>query len=125
MLVDLFGIDEQFQKTKKKEGQQVEIVFPPYEGSITFILTSDRKKFECIVKEAKNPEAKITLNVKEKDILRVFSKIIRAKANISGVLKVAKLYLVRKVKIKGSYMAALALAKCLMIGKHDIYKKKK
>ena len=125
MLVDLFGIDDQFQKTKAREGQQVEMVFPPYDGSITFTLSSDRKKFECSVKEARNPEAKIRLNVPEEEILKVCSKIIRAKANLSGLLKIAKLFLVRKVKIEGSFMAALALAKCLMIGKHDIYKKKK
>lgn len=125
MLVDLFGLDDQFQKMKKYEGKEVELVFPPYDGSITFILTSDRKKFDCRLGKADNTASKITLKLKEDDILKVLSKIIRSKDNIFGLLKVGKLYILGKVKINGSLRSAIALTKCLMIGKHEIYKNKK
>ena len=125
MLVDLFGLDNQFKKMGKHEGQEVELVFPAFDGSITFILTSDREKFDCRLGKADNPASKIILKLKEDDILKVLSKIIRSKDNVFGLLKVGKLYILRKVKIKGSFGAAIALTKCLMIGKHEIYKNKK
>lgn len=125
ILVDLFGLDKQFQKLVKHEGHEVELVIPALDGSITFILTSDRKNFDCRLGKADNPVSKITLKLKEDDILKVLSKIIRSKDNIFGLLKVGKLYILRKVKIKGSFGAAIALTKCLMIGKHEIYKNKR
>ena len=125
ILVDLFGLDNQFQKLVKHEGQEVELVIPAFDGSITFILTSDRKNFDCRLGKANNPVSKIMLKIKEDDILKVLSKIIRSKDNIFGLLKVGKLYILRKVRIKGSFGAAIALTKCLMIGKHEIYKNKR
>ena len=125
MLVDLFGLDDQFQKVGKHDGQEVELFFPPLDGHITFILSSDRQKFDCRLGEAENPVSKIILKIKEEDILKVLSKIIRSKDNIFGLLKVGKLYILGKVKIKGSFGAAITLTKCLMIGKNEIYKNKK
>ena len=125
MLVDLFGLDDQFQKVGKHDGQEVELFFPSLDGYITFILSSDRQKFDCRLGEAENPVSKITLKIKEEDILKVLSKIIRSKDNIFGLLKVGKLFILGKVKIKGSFAAAITLTKCLMIGKNEIYKNKK
>jgi hypothetical protein len=124
MLVDLFGLDDQFKRIKKREGQEVELSLPSLEGHITFILTSDRNKFDCKVEKAKNPVATIEVRVKQEDILAVLSKIIRSKDNIFGLLKVVKLYLLGKAKIKGSYFAALSLVRCLMIGKNRVYRDK-
>ena len=124
MLVDLYGLDDQFKRIKKREGQEVELFLPSLEGHITFILTSDRNKFDCRVEKAKNPATTIKVKVKEEDILKVLSKIIRSKDNIFGLLKVVKLYLLGKVKIKGAYFAALSLVRCLMIGKNRVYKDK-
>lgn len=124
MLIDLFGLDEQFERIGKREGQEIELFLPSLDGYITFVLTSDRQKFDAQVERATNPVAKIEVNVKEEDVLKVLSKIIRSKDNIFGLLKVAKLYIVRKVKIEGSLMAALSLVRCMMIGKNRVYKDK-
>jgi len=124
MLVDLYGLEKQFQKIGERAGQEVELNIPSFKGSITFTLTDDRQKFNCRVEKVKHPVAKITLRVKEENTLKVLSKIIRSKANIFGLLKVAKLYIFRKVNIEGSYGAAIALCMILMIGKNNIYKKK-
>jgi hypothetical protein len=124
MLVDLYGLDEQFKRLKKKEGQEVELWLPSLNGIITFILTSDRNKFDCKVEKAKNPVSTIELKIKEKDILKILSNIIRSKDNIFGLLKVAKLYILGKVKIKGSMIAAILLVRSLMIGKNRVYKDK-
>ena len=124
MLVDLYGLDNQFKRLKKREGQEVELYIPALEGYITFTLTSDRNKFDCRVEKAKNPTTTIEVRVKEKDILKVLSEIIRSKDNIFGLLKVAKLYLLRKVKIKGSFLTAILLVRSLMIGKDRVYKDK-
>ena len=124
MLVDLYGLDNQFKRLKKREGQEIELSLPSLDGYITFMLTSDRNKFDCRIEKAKNPISTIELKVKEKDILKILSKIIRSKDNIFGLLKVAKLYILGKVKIKGSMTAAILLVRSLMIGKNRVYKDK-
>ena len=125
MLVDLFGSDEPFKKIAKREGQEVEMYLKELNGYITFTLTSDRNNFNCRTERAKEPIAKIIVNVKEKDIIPVISNIIRSKNNIFGLMKLLKYILPGKVKLKGSIIAILKLVRCLMIGKHEVYKKKK
>ena len=125
MLVDLFGSDEPFKKIAKREGQEVEMYLKELNGYITFTLTSDRNNFNCRAERAKEPIAKIIVNVKEKDIIPVISNIIRSKNNIFGLMKLLKYILPGKVKLKGSIIAILKLVRCLMIGKHEVYKKKK
>ena len=122
MLVDLFGLDEPFTKIGNREGQQIEMYLKELDGYITFILTNDRKNFECYAKKAKNPVAKISITVKEDKILAVLSKIIRSKSNIFGLIKLLKYIIPGKARIKGSYIAAIKLVRCLMIGKHEVYK---
>ncbi len=125
MLVDLFGSDEPFKKLAKREGQEVEMYLKELDGYITFTLTSDRNNFNCRAEKAKDPVAKIIVNVKEKDIIRVISNIIRSKNNLFGLVKLLKYIIPGKVKIKGSRKTVLRLVRCLMIGKHEVYKKKK
>jgi len=125
MLVDLFGSDEPFKKIAKREGQEVEMYLKELNGYITFTLTSDRNNFNCRAERAKEPIAKIIVNIKEKDIIPVISNIIRSKNNIFGLMKLLKYILPGKVKLKGSIIAILKLVRCLMIGKHEVYKKKK
>jgi hypothetical protein len=125
MLIDLYGQDEPFTKVEKYEGKEIELYLKELGGYITFILTSDKDNFNCHAEKANNPIAKIIVNVKKERILRVISDIIRSKHNILGVIKLLKYILPGKIKIKGSYIAALKLAKCLMIGKHNMYKERK
>jgi len=122
MLVDLFGLDEPFRKIGKLETQEIEMHLKDLKGYITFILSSERANFECYAEKAKNPIAKITINVKEENIIKVLSSIIRSKANLFGLIKLLKYLIPRKIKIKGSYIAAIKLTRCLMIGKHEVYK---
>jgi len=122
MLVDLFGLDEPFRKIGKLETQEIEMCLKNLDGYITFILSSERANFECYAEKAKNPIAKITINVKEENIIKVLSSIIRSKANLFGLIKLLKYLIPGKIKIKGSYIAAIKLTRCLMIGKHEVYK---
>ncbi len=73
--------------------------------------------------DQENPIAKVIINVKEDQIIRVLSQIIRSKANLFGILKLLKYLIPRKIVIKGSYLASIKLTRCLMIGKHDVFKK--
>jgi len=125
MLVDLFGLDEPFKKIGKWKGEEIEMYLVELDGYITFILTSDRQNFDCRVEKANNPVARIIINVKEKKILSVLSSIIRSKNNIFGLMKLLKYLIPRKIKIKGSYVAAIKLVRCLMIGKNEVYKNSK
>ena len=122
MLVDLFGLDEPFTKIGNREGQEIEMYLKELDGYITFILTNDRQNFECNAQKAKNPVAKIYITVKEDKILAILSKIIRSKSNIFGLIKLLQYVIPGKARIKGSYIAAIKLVRCLMIGKHEVYK---
>ncbi len=124
MLIDLFGLDEAFQNIGKREGQEVELYVRALEGYVTFVLTSDRNKFNCKGERANDPVSRIIINVKEKDIIKVISSIIRSKNNIIGLIKLLKYIIPGKAKIKGSYVAAIKLIRCLMIGKNEVYKNK-
>ena len=123
MLVDLFGLDEPFENIGiDLEGQEVELYLRDLDGYITFILTSDRQNFECRAEKASNPLARIIINVKEDDIIKVISAIIRSKSSIFGIIKLLKYIIPRKAIIKGSYKIAIKLVRCLMIGKNEVYK---
>ena len=122
MLVDLFGFDEPFQKVGKRNGQEIEMYLRELDGYLTFVLTTDRKMFDCRVEKARDPVARVEIAVKEKYILKVLSAIIRSKNNLFGIIKLAKYIIPRKIKIKGSFGAAITLVRCLMIGKHEVYK---
>ncbi|TXT63519.1 MAG: hypothetical protein BAJALOKI1v1_710014 [Promethearchaeota archaeon] len=125
MLIDLFGLDEGFKKVGKRAGQEIELYISALQGSITFPLVSRRENFECRAEKANDPTATIVIDVKEENVLKLLSNIIRSKANIGGLAKLVPKLLSGKVKIKGSLFAALTLVKCLMIGKNEIYKKKR
>ncbi|MFO7796685.1 MAG: hypothetical protein ACQERB_09825 [Promethearchaeati archaeon] len=123
MLVSLFGLEDGFKKITKREGQEVELYIPAFEGYLNFPLVKKKDNFECRAERANDPVATVIINVEEDKVLKVFSEIIRSKANLSGLIKLVPKILLRKIKIKGSLMAALSLVKCLMIGKNKIYKK--
>lgn len=123
MLVDLFGLEENFKNIGKREGQEVEIFIPAFNGYLNFPLVSKKDNFECRAEKAKSPISTVVINVKEENVLKVFSQIIRSKANIFGLIKLVPKIISGKIKIKGSLMAALTLVKCIMIGKNKIYKK--
>ena len=121
MLVDLFGLDEPFKKVGKHEGQEVEMYLTELDGYITFILSSERENFDCRAEKAYNPIARFIITVEEEKILGMLSSIIRSKNNLFSLIKLLKYVIPGKAKIKGSYVAAIKLVRCLMIGKHDVY----
>ena len=124
MLVDLFGIDDPFEKVGKHNGEEIEMYFSELDGYITFTLTSERENFDCRAEKANSPIARLIVTVKEEKILGVISSIIRSKNNLFSLMKLLKYIIPGKAKIKGSYIAAIKLVRCLMIGKHEVYSKK-
>ena len=121
MLVDLFGLDGPFEKVGKHNGQEIEMYFAELDGYITFILTSERGNFDCVAEKATNPIARLIITVEEEKILGVISSMIRSKNNIFSLIRLMKYIIPGKAKIKGSYVAAIKLIRCLMIGKHEVY----
>lgn len=123
ILVELFGFQKAFDRIKPKEkDSQIEMFFPALNGSITFTLVSEKEKFHAIDGQPKNPVAKIIINVKEKDILSLISEILVLKDNLIGLMKIAPMVLKGQLQIKGSWKAAIKLCRCMMIGKHKMYK---
>ena len=121
MLVELFGIDDPFEKVGKHNGQEIEMYFTELDGYITFILTSERDNFDCRAEKANSPIARLIITVEEEKILDMLSSIIRSKNNLFSLMKLLKYIIPGKAKIKGSYVAAIKLVRCLMIGKHEVY----
>ena len=125
LLVELFGLDEPFKKIGKREGEEIEMHLVELDGYITFILTSERKNFDCRAKKANNPTARLIITIEEEKILSVLSSIIRSKSNFFGLMKILKYIIPGKTKIEGSYVAAIKLIRCMMIGKNEVYKNAK
>ena len=125
MLVDLFGLDDAFKKVGKYEGEEVELHLVELGGYITFVLTSERENFDCVAEKAKSPIARLVITVEEDKILDFVSRIIRSKNNYISLLKFSRFIITGKAKIKGSYLAAIKLVRCLMIGKHEVFRHKK
>ena len=125
MLVDLFGLDEPFKKVGKYEGEEIELHLVELEGYITFILTSEKENFDCVAEKAKSPIARLVITVEEEKILDLISRIIRSKNNYISLIKFSMFVITGKAKIKGSYLAAIKLVRCLMIGKHEVFGSKK
>jgi hypothetical protein len=124
MLVELFGIDDPFEKVGKHNGQEIEMYFTDLDGYITFILTSEKDNFDCRAEKANSPIARLIITVEEEKILDMLSSIIRSKNNLFSLMKLLKYIIPGKAKIKGSYVAAIKLVRCLMIGKHEVYSSK-
>jgi hypothetical protein len=125
MLVDLFGLDEPFKKVGKYEGEEIELHLVELEGYITFILTSEKENFDCVAEKARSPIARLVITVEEEKILDLISRIIRSKNNNISLIKFSRFIITGKAKIKGSYLAAIKLVRCLMIGKHEVFGSKK
>lgn len=122
IVIDIFGIQKAFDRVKKREGQEIEMYFPALDGSITFTLVSDCRKFDARCRTPSNPAAKIIMNVKDEDILQLISDIMTLKDNIFGLIRMLPKLLTGKIKIKGSLISAIILCRCMMIGKHEMYK---
>jgi len=121
MLVDLFGLDDPFEKVGKHKGEEIEMYFSQLDGYITFTLTSKRENFDCVAEKANSPIARLIVTVEDDKILGMVSSIIRSKNNLFSLIKLMKYIIPGKIKIKGSYVAAIKFVRCLMIGKHEVY----
>lgn len=124
MLIDLFGLPESFQKyvSPEREGQIVEMEFPAIQNSLIFTLTREKKNFHVNWGKPKDPVAKIVINVPRDKAAIAVGKIIKQKSNIFGLLSLIPKLMTRKIKIEGSLIAALAVARIMMVGKHKVFK---
>jgi len=123
ILIDLYGIKKAFKRIKPKRiGQQIEMTFPPLDNSITFTLVSKKEDFHCVFGKPEDPVSIITINAEADKILKVVSEILVLKDNIFGLMRLIPKIITRKIKIKGSLIAAILLCRFLMMGKHEIYK---
>ncbi len=123
MLIDLFGLPEAFQKyvKPKRVGHTIEMHFPSLEGSITFVLTNDKEKYQAQVGKPNDPVAIIIIKEKREKVAKALGKLIRKKSNIFGIISLAPKIIARKIIIKKSLFAALSLCRIMMIGKNPIY----
>ena len=122
ILISLFGFEKAFDRISEKcMGTQIEMHFPALEGSLTFTMVSSREEFECEFGAPEDPAARIIMNVNDEDILKLISEILILKDNLFGLMRLVPMMLTGKIKIKGSYIAAILLCRTMMIGKHEMY----
>jgi len=124
ILIELFGCDPAFKRIGKREGQIIEMFFIDLEGSIYITLVSDRNNFKCHYGKSENPKAVISVKGEREKAIKMISKVICFKDNLFGLIRILPLFIRRKIKIKGSYFAAIKLCRCMMVGKHPMYKRK-
>ena len=124
ILIFLFGQDKAYSRVGEKKDQEIQMEFPSLGGSLKFTLVSNRENFNCQVGTIENPIARIIINVKKENAIKIVSKIIRLPDSLMGLIKILPMYLSRKIIIKGSLMSAITLCKCMMIGKNKIYRRK-
>lgn len=123
IIIDIFGFEKAFKRIKPKmEGKQVELYFPSLGGSLTLTLVSKIEDFQAKHVKPDNPAATIIFNVKEEKVLKTISELLVLKDNVFGIMKIVPKLMTRRLKIKGSFKAAILLARILMIGKHKMYK---
>ena len=129
ILMDIFGLDENFKKLKQKRiGKKIILYFPRINGSVTITNVSRREDFNAEAIETEDPDAKLIFNVDFREGVSIISKIVRTKRNFSGLIKAAffivpKL-LTKKIKIEGPLIFTIASLRCIMIGKNPMYKDK-
>lgn len=123
ILIDLFGFEKAFKRIKSKHvGKQIEMHFPALNGSIKFTIVNTREQFKCLYEKPLAPTSTIILNVKRDKILKLISDILVLKDNLFGLMRLVPKLLTRKLKIKGKLIPAIILCRCMMIGKHEMYK---
>ncbi len=127
MLVDLFGIEENFAKLKKKRnGQKIEFFFKNEGYSMTITNVSTCKEFNAEAKAAKDPVAKLTFNIEFKKALKVIAKVINTKRTFMGLVSVGLFLLpkliTKKAEVDGSLIGAVAGLRAMMFGKSPHYK---
>jgi len=123
MLVDIYDPEIQsLAKIKKREGQEVQLFFKALETTITINLSKIRLK--PYMRTSDKAVATIELAMEEGKIIPIIVDLIRTKNTFSGLLKIFFKYILPgKIKIKGSWGAAIKVVKLLNIGTHSMYKK--
>ncbi|MFX1382715.1 MAG: hypothetical protein ACFFBP_09725, partial [Promethearchaeota archaeon] len=56
------------------------------------------------------------------NVLKTISEILALKDNLFGLMKIVPKLITGKLKIKGSLISAILMVRCLMMGKHEMYK---
>jgi hypothetical protein len=122
MLVDIYGKDiRSLDKIKKREGQEVELHFNALNTVITLNLS--KTKLTPYMRSSDKAVASIYLTFKKEQLIPTIVELIRTKNNIRGILKIFIKYIIpRKIRIKGSFGAAIKVIKLLSIGTHPMYK---
>lgn len=126
ILLTLFAKKKYLNKLGKREGQELQLNFPGYgleNYCVTFTLSSSPTDPKMVPSD--NPKAIITFNVEPDKVVPLLADVVRTKYGLKGIAKILfKFVLTGKIKFKGSLGALLAMLKCMLIGYHDMYKKK-
>jgi hypothetical protein len=122
MLTNIFGQEKDMRALAKIEGAEVLGHFPKL-GNRYFTL----KVANCHVLpfrgKSEHAMATISFNVPYERIAPLIIDVVRTKANLWGLIKLAFKYLLPgKVKLRGSLGVAIKLIKIIMVGQHPMYK---
>jgi len=124
IMINVFAEKKSLEKLGKREGQEIQINFPAYDiepNCLTFVLS--KTPSDPVLKPSDNPKVVITFNATEEELVPMLIKIISAKYNAFGLLKlVFKFLLTRKItfKPKRAIGALLSTMSCFLIGNNEL-----
>ncbi|MHA1378699.1 MAG: hypothetical protein ACTSRG_09990 [Candidatus Helarchaeota archaeon] len=120
ILTEIYTEEKSLKRLDKIDGKEITVYFPPLNGTLLFKIFN--RRLVTSVGDSDDAVSRITLDVPEDKIIDYIAGIVKSSDSLGGVLHVLKLYIQRKVKVKGSMFKALTLFRCLMCGNSPAYK---
>lgn len=118
----MFGQDN-LNGLKKIEGQEVLLLFPKMDNASVIIKVIHGRIFP-LEHKTHTPTTSIEFWLETDEIVPVLNEVIRAPANILGILKIFTKYVIPgKIKPKGALRVNIQIMKALMSGNHPMFKK--
>ncbi|MHA1299229.1 MAG: hypothetical protein ACTSO9_07340 [Candidatus Helarchaeota archaeon] len=120
ILTEIYSEKKSKKRLDKIDGNEIVVFFPPLDGSVLFKVFD--RRIVTSVGDSDEAVSRITFKVKEDQIIDEIAIIVKSPDSIRGLLHVLKLWMTRKISIKGSIFKALTLFRCLMVGNSEAYK---
>ena len=120
ILSEIYTEEKSIKRLDGIDGKEITVHFPPLNGTLLFKIFD--RRLVTSVGESEDAVSHITLDVPEEKIIDYIAEIVKSSDSLGGILHVLKLYITRKVKVKGSIFKALTLFRCLMCGNSPAYK---
>ncbi|MHA1299230.1 MAG: hypothetical protein ACTSO9_07345 [Candidatus Helarchaeota archaeon] len=115
MVIEIYTDEKTLENLDKINGKEIVLEFPALEGSVLFRIFD--RKVVASVGDSDQAVSRIIVKADEDQIVNQFSSITTSDDSFRGLLRFLKLWITRKIGIKGSKLKARTFFRCLMVGK--------